>query len=80
MSEELIYVRLRSFISERVPYTLADHDPLIDTGAFDSLGILELVAFIENEFGVRFEDEDVSSENFASIQSVAGFVLDKVHS
>lgn len=78
MSEELIYMRLRSFISGRVPYKLADHDSLIETGAFDSLGILELVAFIENEFGVRFEDEDVSSENFASIQTVAGFVLDRV--
>jgi acyl carrier protein len=78
MSEELIYARLRSFISGRVSYELADHDSLIETGGFDSLGLLELVAFIEKEFGIRFEDEDLSSENFASIQSVAGFVLGRV--
>ncbi|MDB4957078.1 MAG: hypothetical protein JWO36_4647 [Myxococcales bacterium] len=78
MSEELVYSRLRSFICGRVPHKLADHDSLIESGAFDSIGILELVAFIEKEFRVRLEDEDVSPENFASIQSVAGFVLDKV--
>lgn len=78
MSEQLVCLRLRSFISERVPYQLADDDSLIETGAFDSIGILELVAFIEQEFGVRFEDEDVSAESFASIRRVAGVVLDKV--
>jgi acyl carrier protein len=78
MSEELVYSRLRSFISGRVSHELADHDSLIESGAFDSIGILELVAFIEKEFGLRLEHEDVSPENFASIQSVAGFVLDKV--
>jgi acyl carrier protein len=78
MSEELVYGRLRSFISGRVSHQLADHESLLETGEFDSLGLLELVAFIEQEFGVRFEDEDLSSENFASIQTVAGFVLDRV--
>ena len=79
MSEEVVYGRLRSFISQRVTYAVADNDSLIETGQFDSIGILELVAFIEKEFGVRFEDEDISSENFASIQSVAGLVLDRVN-
>ena len=78
MSEELVYVRLRSFISGFVPNKLADHDSLIESGELDSLGLLELVAFIEKEFGVRCEDEDLSSENFGSIQRVADFVLDRV--
>jgi acyl carrier protein len=47
---------------------------LLSAGIVDSLGILRLVAFMEERFGVRVPDEDVVFENFQSIQSMASYV------
>jgi acyl carrier protein len=78
MSEQGVYSSLRTFVAERSGQTLADDASLIESGVFDSLGILELVAYIEKEFALQLEDEDVSPENFGSIRSVAGFVVDRM--
>ena len=47
---------------------------LIEAGVIDSVGILELVVFLDEAFGVRVEQESLSPENFHSVVSVAGFV------
>ena len=47
---------------------------LLSAGIVDSLGILRLVAFIEERFGVKVPDEDVVFENFQSLQAMANYV------
>lgn len=47
---------------------------LLSAGIVDSLGILRLVAFIEERFGVKVPDEDVVFENFQSISAMAAYV------
>lgn len=47
---------------------------LIETGVIDSVGILELVMFLEDAFGMTVDQESLSPENFSSVASVAGFV------
>jgi acyl carrier protein len=47
---------------------------LLGAGILDSLGILQLVAFIEEKFGVQVPDEDVIFENFQSINALAGYL------
>lgn len=47
---------------------------LLSAGIVDSLGILRLVAFIEERFGVKVPDEDVVFENFQSLQAMATYV------
>jgi acyl carrier protein len=74
----MVSAKLRSFVSRRSPRQLGDDDSLIESGAFDSLGILELVTYIEREFDVQLGDEDVSPENFRSIKSVAGFLTGRL--
>lgn len=70
--------RLCQFIKKRFPLKageqLTDDLPLLETGVVDSLGILDLVAFIEDEFGVAADDDDLIPENFETIQSMARFV------
>ena len=44
------------------------------TGVLDSTGILELVTFIEEEFNVSFPDDDLTSENFDSIDRVVSIL------
>jgi acyl carrier protein len=51
---------------------------LLSAGIVDSLGILRLVAFIEERFGVRVPDEDVVFENFQSIQAMASYVTQRL--
>ena len=55
----------------------ADAD-LLSAGIVDSLGILRLVAFIEDRFGVKVPDEDVVFENFQSIQTMGAYVSQRL--
>jgi len=52
-------------------------DPLLESGVIDSLGVLDLVAFIETEFKVIVDDEDLIPENFQSIARIACYVEKK---
>jgi acyl carrier protein len=53
---------------------LADDTDLLSAGIVDSLGILRLVAFIEDRFSVKVPDEDVVFENFQSIRTMVDYV------
>ena len=50
---------------------------LLGSGILDSTGALELVAFLEQEFGLTIKDSDLTPENLDSIARIAGFVLAK---
>jgi acyl carrier protein len=45
--------------------------PLFDLGYVDSLGVVELLTFIEAEFGVRIPDEELMSDEFTAIDGIA---------
>ena len=49
---------------------LSDDDSLIDNGVLDSVAIVQLLAFIENNFGTIIDDEDLIPENFENINSM----------
>jgi acyl carrier protein len=73
--------KIRAFVFEKFPLarkrSMADDDLLIETGIVDSLGVLELVGYIEKSFGIIVSDEDLSPENFQSVSALAGFVWNK---
>ena len=48
---------------------------LFETGALDSLGFVELLVQLEDEFGVRTCLKDMELDNFRSIASIAAFVI-----
>ncbi|OJX39527.1 MAG: hypothetical protein BGO78_13535 [Chloroflexi bacterium 44-23] len=52
-------------------------DDLLSEGIIDSLGILQLVSFIEEKFNIQVDDEDVVLENFQSIASLNNFLSAK---
>ena len=47
---------------------------LVGTGLLDSLALVELLAQLEETFGVSISTDDLELENFRSIASIAGFV------
>jgi acyl carrier protein len=51
----------------------ADED-LLSAGIIDSLGILQLVSFIEKRFGIQVPDADVVYENFNSVQVLSDYL------
>ena len=53
---------------------LADETPLLDTGILDSLGLLRLVVFLEEQFGITMDDADLLPENFATVNSICAYL------
>lgn len=54
------------------------HDEdLLAQDVIDSLGIVELVAFLETRYGIEVGDDDLLPENFQSVNSVVAFVAAK---
>jgi acyl carrier protein len=52
-------------------------EDLVGEGIIDSLGLTELVAFIEQRFGVVVDDDDVVIDNFRNIRSMESFIEGK---
>jgi acyl carrier protein len=56
------------------PAELTDDTLLVPSGIVDSTGMLEIIAFVETEFGIRVGDEETIPENLESIRRIAAFV------
>jgi acyl carrier protein len=69
---------IRQFILKEFPAArirnIQDHDLLLENGIIDSLGVLDIVAFLEAEFGLSIADDELELEDFASIETLAAFV------
>jgi acyl carrier protein len=70
--------RIREFVRSRFPLAremkVDDDASLLDAGIVDSLGVLDLVTFLEDAFGVKVEDEELNPENFESVAALVRFV------
>jgi len=70
---------IREFVLDRLAQTtgktaIDDEDDLIESGVIDSLGIFQLVAFLEERFGVAIGDEEIVPENFGSVLAIERLV------
>jgi acyl carrier protein len=79
MDEQNTTSKIKAFLAQQFPMSknVGNDEPLLKNGLIDSLGILEVVTFIEKEFGIAVSDEDLLPENFGSIHSLANFVHNK---
>lgn len=70
--------RVRQFVLENFyvadPAELTDEVSLVEGGYVDSTGVLELIGFVETEFGIKVADADTTPENLGSIARIAAFV------
>lgn len=55
----------------------ADDESLVETGVVDSTGILELVEFLEQTFGISVTDEETVPDNLGSIANLTRYVTEK---
>lgn len=56
---------------------LSSSDSLLESGVLDSTGVLELVAFLEERFGIVVDNEDLIPDNLDSISNIGAFVRRK---
>ena len=74
--------RIREYIVENYLYMrqdvhLSDDDPLLARGIIDSMGVMELIVFLEQEFGVTVGDADITEENLGSLAAIARYVASR---
>ena len=74
--------KIRNFILKNLYYTenagLADDLSFLAEGIIDSMGSMELVAFVESEFKIKVEMSEVVVKNFDSIRKMAAFIRRKL--
>jgi acyl carrier protein len=72
---------IRSFVLDNFLFGeangLEDDSSFLENGIIDSTGILELVEFLEEEFLITVEDEELVPENLDSIANVVKYLTNK---
>jgi len=73
--------KVRAFVTTNFyvadPSALEDGASLLDQGIIDSTGVLEVIFFIEDTFGIKIEDSEMLPENLDSIEKIANFIARK---
>jgi len=74
-----VAVEVRSYIIERFLFgqggdSLTNSGSFLESGIVDSTGVLEIVMFLEQRFGVKINDDELVPDNLDSIEKIAAFV------
>lgn len=74
---------VRNFIIANFLFTpdavLHDDDSFLDQGLIDSTGILELVTFLEDAYGIEITEAELIPDNLDSVNRIAAFLARKLH-
>ena len=70
---------IRQFVMENLArkkniYQVNDDDNLIESGIIDSMGIMQLVSYLEGAFAVKVKDEDIVPDYFESINAISTYI------
>lgn len=72
---------VREFILNTFPLArrndLSDEDSLLEGGIVDSMGLLEIVEFLETELEIVLTDEEILADNFESIDRISEFIRNR---
>jgi acyl carrier protein len=71
--------QIRNFISKNLLYSdngfrYSDDTSFLEEGIVDSIGVLELVAFVEDTYKFIVEDQDVTADNFDTVNRLAAYI------
>lgn len=69
------FISKTTFIGED---KIKDESHLFEEGIFDSMGLLSLISFLEEEYGVSTSDSELSEENFSSVNAISAYVERKI--
>jgi acyl carrier protein len=71
--------RIRRFVAETLLFSgngfdYSDDASFLDSGMIDSMGVMDLVTFVQSSFGLDVEPEHVTPENFDSVARLARYI------
>lgn len=74
--------RVRAYITEnflymRPDYSIGEEDSLLGKGIIDSMGVIEVITFIQQEFGIIIDDDDITEENLGNLAAISRYVASK---
>lgn len=74
--------QIRNYLEEKYSSTrkgihLNDNTLLLEEKVIDSVGVLELLFFVEESFGIEVPEEDISSDHFGTISRLALYIDSK---
>jgi acyl carrier protein len=72
--QKLRHYVLENYLFTDDPSALDNATSFLDAGFIDSTGIMEMIAFLEEEFGIKVVDDEMTPENLDSINCLVGFV------
>lgn len=81
MNSQKIEVELKSFLAARFPGLAGEVDAntaIAENDEIDSLGVLEVVTFLYEEFDIEIDDDDFEPENFATVGALLALVTKKL--
>ena len=83
MGSDEIRDKIRTFLVENFlalgdATELDDGESLLEIGIIDSTGVLELVGFLEQTFGLGVQDQEVVPENLDTVDNVVTYVVGKL--
>jgi len=75
----MIESQIKDFIARNILFSssgfrYSDDSSFLQEGIIDSLGVMELVAFVEKTFEVKVDDHDITPDNFDSVRKLAAYV------
>ena len=83
MSTGKIAENIQTFVFDKIPKArklkVGMDEQLLENGLIDSLGILDVVTFLEEEYKILVDDEEMTPENFQSINLMANYVKFKIN-
>jgi len=82
MDQETIKTTVKNFVLNEFlpgedPAALTDITALVTTGILDSIAVLKVVTFLENQFGITIEPHEAVVENLNTLSDIGRFVISK---
>jgi acyl carrier protein len=80
-----IEAQIREYVSQNILFgddtiEYGDDDSFLEEGIIDSVGIMELMLFVEQRFGITISDNEVTPENFDSVNKLSTYIRFKTNS
>ncbi len=66
-----------NFLMGQSDIELGDDTSFLEMGLLDSTGVIELVSFLEEEFGIQVEDDEITPENLDTLNRICNYVEQK---
>lgn len=67
-----------NFLFDDAQANIDEKESLLETGVVDSTGVLELIALIEEKYGIQVEDEEIIPENLDTILDITRYIKQKL--